>query len=130
MSFRYHLSTIGWMVLVVFVSLAPMGVGGSDKLPLNIPLDKLVHFVLYLVLTNLLIVGFKKQFTCRRVRYSAVVVSLILSVAFGMAMEVMQELVTDYRQFDILDILANITGAFGGIGLFRLLYGKEFFSWR
>ncbi len=118
------------MVLVVFVSLAPMGVGGSDKLPLNIPLDKLVHFVLYLVLTNLLIVGFKKQFTCRRVRYSAVVVSLILSVAFGMAMEVMQELVTDYRQFDILDILANITGAFGGIGLFRLLYGKEFFSWR
>lgn len=130
MNIRYHLSTLGWMALVAFVSLAPMGVGGSDKLPFNIQLDKFVHFVMYVVLTNLLIVGIKKQFTCRRVRYSAVVVSAILSVVFGITMEVLQELVTDYRDFSFWDIVANVIGALGGIGLFRLLYGKEFFSWR
>jgi VanZ family protein len=37
-------------------------------------------------------------------------------------------LISPTRSFDWLDLVADIIGALIGIGLFRFIYGKEFFN--
>lgn len=77
----------------------------------DIGIDKLGHVIAYLLLTVL--VGLSLP------RVSRVTVGIV-TIGFGILMEILQESLTAYRMLDIYDILANIIGSVIGIWLIWL----------
>jgi len=101
-----------YTITLVVLSLYPF-----DEMPSYtlIGIDKVSHIIMYLILSLLL--GLSYQ------HWSRLKVTLI-SITFGIAMEVCQETLTQTRMFDIFDILANIIGSLIGIWLFVLVMKK------
>lgn len=77
--------------------------------------DKIVHFFVYVVLAVLLYIGWKKQkefaWLHRQMGYKI----LVLTFGYGFAVEILQELLTTDRHFDLYDALANALGGVGGV---------------
>lgn len=68
--------------------------------------DKYVHFIFYFVLTALLILNLLSKFNFKK----AVWFSVISAVIYGIIIEVLQGVVTNYREPEILDIFFNSLG--------------------
>lgn len=68
-----------------------------------------------------MIIGLSKQYTYHLLRQKAVIVSLSVSILYGVIIEVIQYTIPG-RQFELLDILANSLGCFTGLGVFYLVY--------
>ncbi|HKJ42104.1 MAG TPA: VanZ family protein [Sunxiuqinia sp.] len=81
--------------------------------------DKLIHMSMYLGMALVLLWGFKFKTFNRWYIYGFI-------VAWGFTMEVIQLVMHVGRHFSMLDMLANITGAFLGVILFRYLDKKSF----
>ena len=47
----------------------------------------------------------------KRDKFKPLITALVLSFIFGMSIEVLQELCTSTRKADLMDILANVSGA-------------------
>lgn len=75
--------------------------------------DKLIHFGCYFVLTFLWAYGLDKLQTEKTVRKA-----LTITILVGFIMEVCQYLFFEGRQFEILDIIANISGSLIGALVF------------
>lgn len=96
-----------WTGIIAFFSLVQLN---------NIPLgsisniDKYVHAFFHFVFTSLWFLFFKKQIKGTSIS-KPLVFSLMLSIFFGIAIEILQELYTATRHADVFDILANLTGA-------------------
>ena len=84
--------------------------------------DSFAHALLFSILTFLMIVGMKKQFTFLKLRHYAIRSSLLSCVIFGIAIELMQYLFIAGRQGDIIDVLADTIGCLFGIVLFKWIY--------
>ena len=84
----------------------------SSELPIvNIPnIDKCVHAFFHFVFTFVWFSFFRKQLKYDTV-FKPLLYSLLFSFVFGIVIEILQELVTTTRHADILDVLANLTGA-------------------
>jgi VanZ family protein len=73
--------------------------------------DKPIHFLMYFGFSFLLSLAYNlKTFSWKRLLYI-----LSISFTFGFLMEVCQELLTNYRHFDLKDIYANALGSTTGI---------------
>ena len=122
MFLRHNIYGILWALLIFFVCTLP-----SDKFP-EIPtlkyFDKAVHFFLYAQFSLLLVVGFKKQFQYRILRNRSVGNAFIISVLYGILMEILQNFVFTSRSFDVFDIAANFFGTVFGVIMFFIIYGK------
>ncbi len=86
--------------------------------------DKYFHGIAYFFLTAAWMFAFYFQLKYRKVK--SYLVLLVCIIIFGTIIEVLQMTVTDYRSFDVYDILANSIGAM----LFFVVYliSKRFFS--
>ncbi len=117
---RYNAYTFFWALLIAVLVLLP----GQNlpKLADSIfSIDKLVHAFLFLGFAFLMVVGFIKQSAYPALRNKALPYAFILSISYAIAVEVMQ-LLSPERMFEILDMMANISGVFGGFILFFVLY--------
>ena len=74
--------------------------------------DKLLHFGCYFVLTLLWSYGLNK------ISKSPIRISLVITIAVGILMEVCQYLFFEGRLFEFLDIIANISGSLIGALVF------------
>ena len=86
-------------------------------------MDKVGHLVFYGILTFLIAYGFykvKNQFINKKMLFNA----LIISAVYGISMEIMQYSFFPNRYFEILDIIANISGSIVGILFFKYIYYK------
>lgn len=93
--------------VLIVVSLMP----SNNIKPLTINgFDKFIHFVLYFVLAFLMCRSYKLKF----------ILAAFLAASVGFSLEVMQELFTETRMFDPLDMLANILGAIAGAVVYTL----------
>ena len=105
----------------IFASIAIIvgsGISGS-KVSLLLPFDmlmkdKLLHFSAYLVLTILWGVGLDKLQSNRAIHKA-----LLITICLGVIMEVCQYAFFVGRQFEILDIIANISGSLVGVMIFK-----------
>ena len=88
----------------------------ASTLPhITIPnLDKIVHFTFYLVLSGLLFYGWQKQTAFVWLHKNMVLKILVVACTYGLAVEIMQEVFTTTRHFDLLDELTNSIGALAG----------------
>ena len=98
----------GWLLLITLLLCTPGSkfpkVNWHDK----IFLDKWIHFILFLVLVYLWCRAYniktKKTF----------IIITILSVAYGIIMELVQQYFIPFRFFDLRDMIANSLGAVAG----------------
>lgn len=70
--------------------------------------DKIFHFLAYCLLTFLWFFAFLFNFNFKNKR--AIILAAILSVIFGIIIEVLQETITVSRAMDIYDVVANTSG--------------------
>ena len=80
-----------------------------------VPLDKLIHVLIYVVLSFLWISYFNIVDVFNYFSINILIV-LLLCFFYGIIIEVIQELFIPFRKADIFDILSNMIGSFlGGI---------------
>lgn len=97
-------------------------VTGNTQANIDIAImDKIVHTVMFGVLSLLLIVGLKKQHEVMFLHFKAAPVAIITVSVYGALIECIQLLIPG-RYFEWQDIAANALGAFVGYGLFLLIY--------
>ena len=68
-----------------------------------------------------MIVGFTKQSTYPMLRNKALKYSFIVTVTYAVSIEAVQ-LLSEGRLFEIGDMIANVSGCFGGFILFIVIY--------
>ena len=107
---------ISWTVLIAvlclvkFTDLPSFGVSNVDKY---------VHFTFHLVFTMLW--GFYYGLKQNELKLSKIVNLVIISLCYGILIEILQETCTTTRHADIFDVLANLTGALFALGLLVLI---------
>ncbi len=99
-------ATIGYTVFIVVVSLVRLNNLPDIKISFG---DKVFHFGAYAVLTALWFYSFFWTFKFKIGK--AIVSAAVLSVVFGIILEVLQGSMTAYRALDVYDALANTLGA-------------------
>jgi VanZ family protein len=107
-----------WTFVITVASL--VSVNSFSKIK-SVGNDKIVHFLFYLffvILWGLV----KRQNDSNRKYYLFV---FLVAMSYGLIIEVLQEILTNTRQADFYDFLANTMGAF--VGLIVLLYYKNKF---
>jgi VanZ family protein len=117
MFLKYNLITFLWAIFLLIITLTPgkaMPATGQWELPYA---DKVVHFVGFGVLAFLMMRGFCKQKNFNWLRKKSLLSSFLLAISFGIIIEILQIYVPE-RSFDLLDILANTTGALAGLGFY------------
>ena len=99
-----------WLVAVLAISLMPLE-GGRTVFP---HADKLLHFLIYAVTCALFVIVLTPPLTKKGMLFGRiVVVSVVLSSAYGLLIEVFQKIVPG-RSFSLLDALSNTLGALAG----------------
>jgi VanZ family protein len=103
----YFWAALSWTGLIVFFCL----IKSSDIPAIQITnLDKVVHSFFHLVFTSLWFLFFKKQMNSSDV-LKPLLLSFMLSIFFGIVIEIAQALFTTTRKGDLFDVLANLSGA-------------------
>ncbi|MEN8247363.1 MAG: VanZ family protein [Bacteroidota bacterium] len=112
----------GWVLFIGLLTLIPGGViSGVDWNFLSI--DKMIHFIMFLVLAFLganFFININKPFTI----FFAISASLIIAVGYGSIIEYTQTFIPK-RGFDYADLSANIIGALAGLATFYLYSIKK-----
>lgn len=108
-SIRYALL---WAIFILILSSIP----GSDIPKVSYwQMDKFVHAFLFLILSFLLIRGFKKQSRFFLLKHYAILFTIICCIAYGGLLEVLQDVVFEDRSADIYDFIANSIGSILGL---------------
>ncbi len=113
-----RIAAVGWTLLILGACFLP----GSEIPNIRIPLmDKWVHFVLFGVLAFLWLRAYPSR------QFSRLVTVLLLCIAFGYGVEVLQGLLRPYlgRSYDGMDALADAVGSLLGTGFFFLLQSRK-----
>lgn len=103
----FFLAAVIWTGIVFTLCLVQ-----SESLPIvNIEnLDKFVHAFFHFVFTSLWFLFLISHTTDKKI-FMPLMIAFMLSVFFGIAIEVLQGLYTTTRKEDALDVAANISGA-------------------
>ncbi len=105
-----------YIASVLFLSLYSFENTQIDlpKFFLGIPLDKIIHFIMYIPLPILLwavLIDFYPSYYHRGV---ALVIIFIISIILSTSTEILQK-TTEFRQFEYLDLIANYLGVIIGL---------------
>jgi VanZ family protein len=96
-----------WSGVILFFCL----IKASDLPQVEVPnLDKAVHATFHFVFTVLWFLFFKKKLKTSNI-FRPLVIAYLFSFFFGSAVELMQEFFTTTRSADVIDELANLSGA-------------------
>lgn len=111
-----------WGLIILYLS------GGADiQLPPSvwdiIAVDKVGHLVFYGILAYLIALGcYKNQ--QEKISRKTLIISCLISSIYGICLEFMQYSFFPNRYFEVLDIIANISGSLIGILFFKYIYYK------
>ena len=120
-SSKYLLGAIIWTITIAVLCLESSSDLPSVKV---IGIDKIVHVTFHFVFVNLWYLFFvNNNFT--KYFSNLVTKTFFLSLTYGVLIEIAQQLFTKTRQADILDVLANITGAILAVILIKILSQRK-----
>jgi len=115
----YFFLALTWTAIVTFLSLASLNdVGSSIKIQGK---DKVVHFTFYFVFVLFWNFFLKRKKTSL---FTSIIIALF-AIEYGIFMEICQGTFTTTRTPDILDIIANSTGAIAGWIFITIYYKKK-----
>lgn len=84
--------------------------------------DKIAHTIIHLVFTFL---WFMSLMSLKLKFKKAIFFAFLFSVAFGISIEILQQLLTTTRKADILDVMANTFGSFLAVCLVHFLENRK-----
>lgn len=113
---------ICWLIIILYLSFSPLKNWPQQTIFQKLYFDKVVHITMYAVLSFLLLRSIFFYQKKQPPRFSIVVVTFICCAGMGIAIEFLQPLLTAFRKFEWLDMVANAAGAITGILLFRRLF--------
>lgn len=125
MFWRPMLPAICWAILVLCLYAIPGNEIKSSTFWELFAADKLGHTAIFAVFTVILRVGFKRQRSFPGIAYRSAWISLLVAIVYGGILELVQDIFFEDRTSEYLDFIANTIGAFLGLLLFRIIYGKE-----
>ncbi|MBH46734.1 MAG: hypothetical protein CME71_01030 [Halobacteriovorax sp.] len=100
---RIGLAILAVITPIFLIKLPSSGVSS------DLPLDKIIHLFFHFTLCAWFLIGFEKK---KHV--------FIFSALYGLAIEIAQSF-TDYRSFELADLVANILGASLALVVFKYL---------
>ena len=125
---RHFWFSIFWSVSIFFLCLmSTEDLPSIDYLQL-LSFDKLVHAILFGLLSLSLLVTFRRQNKVNYIRKKAILIAVLFSLIYGLILEIVQYSLVEDRTGEVYDIVANMLGCALGIVFFRLIYGKQLFS--
>ena len=83
--------------------------------------DKYIHSFAYSLLALSWLLGFKKN--AQELKYSILISGVVFF--YGIIIEVLQGVITNNRQSDLYDILANLIGIMISFVLFNIIFQKK-----
>ena len=108
-----------WALLILVLC----GIPGRDIPHISflelLSFDKFVHAGIFFVLIVLTIRGFLLQTTFNKIQHSPKTISFLICVAYGGALELLQDVVFEERSADIYDFIANSFGCIIGLLLYQ-----------
>lgn len=110
---------IAWTVFITVTSLVSFSSVPKIKIIGN---DKLVHFLFYLVFV--IFWGLAKIQSYFKLKYDLIIV--FIAILYGIIIEVLQGVLTQTRQADFYDALANSLGALVGYAVLYCVKNKNF----
>lgn len=118
---KYLLGAIIWTITIAVLCLE-----SSSDLPTVkvIGIDKIVHVTFHFVFVNLWYLFFVNDNFMKNYN-NLVTKTFFLSLSYGVLIEIAQQLFTKTRQADVLDVLANITGAILAVILIKILSQRK-----
>jgi VanZ family protein len=111
-----------WISFIAVISLVSFSKISQTKIENG---DKYVHFVLYFVLIILLF--FSNIWSANFTKKIKLLICFLISVSFGIIIEVMQKEFTVNRQFEWGDVFANTLGSFIALLFLYKFSNKNFF---
>jgi VanZ family protein len=126
---KYQRLTL-WWALFIFI-LCTVKLGGVSNSPLFFPgFDKLTHCGLFFVLNVLLCHGLLRNSSLRNLTLSRSFFSLLIPIAFGAVIEVLQAYIFTWRSGEWADLFADSVGTAMGlfsvqVTLWAINYEKE-----
>ncbi len=111
-----------WALLILYLS-SSSGIQLPPSIWDFLAVDKIGHLVFYEILAFLIVYGFYK-IKNQTINKKTLLISLIISSLYGISLEFMQYSLFPNRYFEILDIIANISGSLIGILFFKYIYYK------
>ena len=118
----WTLSSALLILIILFLSFYPFAI--SDKEPLFIHQDKIEHLLLYFLLTFSLIKTFKEELYL----VNPFLLSASISFLLGIFIEILQPILTEYREGSFFDAIFNLLGII--FTLFLFTFKKSFFGTR
>ena len=119
---KYFVPAILWSLVILGLSTMS-GISLPEQLWDILAWDKLAHAGVYGLQVMLIYYGFQQYRKAEKLGNQLLITGFLISVVYGIGMEVIQYSFFPNRYFEVLDIIANIIGSI--IGLF--LYRKYFF---
>ena len=100
----WTLSSVLLILIILFLSFYPFAI--SEKEPFFKHQDKIAHFLLYFSLTFSLIKSFKGELFL----VNPFFLSASISFSFGTLIEILQPILTEYREGSFYDAIFNLLG--------------------
>lgn len=120
MKYQYFIPAVLWALLIFALSAVP-GNSMPDFSFWNIMQpDKAGHLGVYCILVSAMLWGAYRNFRPDKIPKHAIISVLLFAIFYGIGIEFMQSHFFSGRNFDVLDILANIIGCL--IGLLSLRF--------
>ncbi|MFO7940158.1 MAG: VanZ family protein [Bacteroidales bacterium] len=118
-----------WKSLLVAIIIAYGSLASGEDLPnssfLSIPYsDKVIHALMYAGLSIVLLAANNRLAIKRNYLYT-----LFIATSYGAGMELLQMTLTETRQAEFLDIMANTLGVLVGILIFKILLKKKWVTY-
>ena len=116
-------------ILCGIVILILTGLPGSlfPRVKPVVGIDKVVHLLMYAGFAFACLWGYRKQFVSNGSAYrkKAIILALVISIAYGGLTEIMQEYLVPKRTGDWLDFLADSIGTGIGVLIFYLFFRRK-----
>lgn len=106
--FQINITGIIYMLVILFLCLSPTEPFLGDVSLFE--MDKLAHIFIFFTLTLINTRGFRRYSASYNFPANSLLISGLVSVAFGFLIEILQQALPTGRQFEWYDLLANSTG--------------------
>lgn len=114
-----------WLLVILYLSFARLYNFPQSNWVNELYLDKVVHFGMYAILETLFLFGFFQNTKPNDIPKMSLVITILFGVSLGCSIEFLQPILTSYRKFEWLDMLANALGVLGGLYFFNRYLKKR-----
>jgi glycopeptide antibiotics resistance protein len=114
-----------WFAIIIYLSFTPLTNWPKSNIFDKLYFDKIVHISMYAILCLLLLRGICKQQNNEYPRFKIILSAILFCAAVGISIEFLQPVLTMFRRFEFLDMVANSIGVLSGFYLFRFLIRKK-----